>query len=241
MDQLERSALEARRHGLGRVPSEFDIRDREYPIARALAMTSALEDERDPYRKWYSDVWTGDQGATSRCTAFAMLHALHDGPFTHRPYYGEQPMLDPTALYRRAQCLDPWGCRGRDDGTTMRAICRAAVEAGVVDSYFWTTSLGEALEWVATRGPLLLGSWWRSGMDVPRPVDGLVSYSGTYRGGHATKIDEILWTHEQVGVKNSWGRAWGDFGRFRMTFRDLEQAMIEGAELIALVEKRKAA
>ena len=235
--------IEQQAQWLGRIPSPEDPRDKQYPARRLFQLIEPRVEAPTGYQKWYGEVWTGDQGPTGRCTAFSMLHLLHDGPFTHRPYWDRAPMMDPTELYRKAQCLDEWGCRSADDGTTMRAICQATRSFGLADHFWWFESVHEVFNYLATRGPVLMGTWWREGMEEPRqapgePYDGMVKYSGKYLGGHAYKPDEINMDREYIGFKNSWGTDWGDHGRFRMSFRDFETLFNEDGEVLAVTEKR---
>ena len=70
--------------GLGRVP-HYDNRNERFRI-RALAI------EPRPAitsRYWNDTQWRGDQGATSQCTAYSLLHLMADGPITHK---GAKPL-----------------------------------------------------------------------------------------------------------------------------------------------------
>lgn len=219
--------------GLGRVPSEPDPRDSAYPLRSLLRRETPTVN----YRGWYSDVIWLDQGATSQCTAHAMLHVLHDGPQTHRPYHTAEPLAPVVDLYREAQCLDPWGCRSSDDGSTMRAICQAAQKRGLLGSYWWAQSFEDALDHLLTRGPLLVGTWWYSGMFKPDST-GTIRPTGSRAGGHAWKIDAISRRTQRVRLKNSWGRGWGRRGFAYLSFDDLQRLYEEDGEFVGVSELR---
>src|SRR5690349_10278111 len=101
--------------GLGRVPA-YDARNERFRI-RAPALEPAPTITQ---RYWNDSAWHGDQGATSQCTAYSLLHFMADGPVTHR---GANPMTAPDALYRLIQSVDRSEGRdyGPDGGATMLA------------------------------------------------------------------------------------------------------------------------
>src|SRR3954467_11783604 len=104
--------------GLGRVP-HFDARNLNYLIAdvvsapldlvkRALlAVRSAINPEPAAAQPgsvyFYDSAWWGDQGDTPHCTAFAMSHAMSDGPVTHP---GQNPIIEPHALFAEIRAED---------------------------------------------------------------------------------------------------------------------------------------
>lgn len=231
-------------HYKGRIPSPPD--DRDYPVARLLRAEPPLGVDEMKYKVWYNDVWQGDQGRTNQCTAYAMLHLLHDGPFTHRPYWVEDPLVLARDLYCDAQTRDPWGgsyCAGNraDDGTTMRAICEATRHRGLIGNYYFIRTFDELLTYLTRKGPVLAGTWWYSGMERMWPADHnanveVVRVTGRQTGGHATKWDGIHWREELLRIKNSWR----DMTEFWISFKDAERLLREDGEFIAITERRVA-
>ena len=228
----------AEEHGLGRLPSEPDERDDNYSGITLLRATPERSDPARPYKKWYSEAWVGDQGRTNMCTVYSANHLLATGPFTHRPYWSDKPIVPLQETYKAAQCRDPWGCRASDDGTTMRAIAEELRARGVIENYYWFRRMDDLLDYLHTRGPLWIGVDWTEGMARPGPK-GLITYTGRSLGGHATQLDEIHKGREEVGGLNSWGSEWGDRGRFRISFRDIERLLANRGEFLAVTEKRK--
>jgi len=225
-------------HGLGRLVSPKDVRDGNYPATRLM---SRMKPSRK-YKKWYADVIHIDQGAVGSCTAASLAHVKHDGPFTHRPYWVEKPAFDVEKLYCRAQDLDgqprTWCSARYDTGATMRSAGLAAREGGWIDSFWWFTDFEAALTYLTNDGVLWAGTWWYSSMSNPAPEDGMIQVDGRREGGHAFKVDEISWTHEYIGGKNTWGLDWGRNGRFRMSFSGFERLHREQGELLAIAEQR---
>ena len=235
--------MNERTRGLGRVPSPPDPRDADYPARKLMAAVGTPEAPMKPYRQWYADTVTLDQGPIGQCTTVSLAHILHDGPYTHRPYWTDnKPAYDTVAAYCRAQQIagqTPTYCQDRvrgDTGTYMRSAALAIRELGYLSAFYWFTNPDAALLYLTNTGPLWLGTWWRAGMD--RPQNGIGTYTGARMGGHAFKADEISWKEKFVGFKNSWGTRWGVRGRFRMSFADFRAMLADDGECLAITEQR---
>jgi hypothetical protein len=212
--------------GLGRIYSK-DERDEEYPLRAAIPQII----ERVPYRYHWANGWWGNQGSTSECVAYAWLHWLADGPNTFRRQ--SHPMYRTRDLYCRAQTKDPWpgDCNTRPhyDGTSVRAAAKALQNDGHIIEYRWARSLFDVLDTLETRGPLIAGTLWTSGMDSP-DEDGLVRIDGRDRGGHAYVVNGFNRVRQLLRCKNSWGRRWGRNGFFWIRFQDFEQLLADRGE-----------
>lgn len=241
-------------HGLGRRFAPDD-RDFEYPIR------TAFPDVVDrPYRYWWDNGWWGDQGQTPRCVAFSGVKYLEDGPVT---YDGRRP--DPGALYGVLQRNDEWPGEGYE-GTSVRAVGRvlssvelcaeAGIEAGrpLIQSYRWAFDEVEAAIALLTVGPLILGTnWYWSMNDTDDSGFVHIGPESDIAGGHAylatgVRIvlaekgnlnDPATWNYQSSAVRccNSWGRAWGDQGRFWLTLSTLARLIHEEGEALIAIEE----
>jgi hypothetical protein len=172
---------------------------------------------------------------------------MHDWPVACRT---PLPLYDPSAAYCWAQTNDEWdGDCGRHlyDGTSVRAGLKYQQEHGWISEYRWALDPYDAVLSLLTRGPLQLGTWWRSEMQTP-DASGWVRYAGSYDGGHAyvangvrlpkrTTIREAV--SKRVGwvrCKNSWGRTWGLRGHFYMQMGDFVDCLEDQGEAASVVE-----
>lgn len=223
-----------------------DSRSRQFPM-RAIAMAAeAIDPKPRKVRKWRS-YWQGNQGNTSQCTAYALLHFFEHGPISHPRSYGKykkspRPLYDPKFLYCKAQEIDPWpgGCDGQGnssyDGTSVLAMLKVARELGLVASFFWEfENIQNVVNTVLYAGPVIVGTNWYRGMTYPNR-EGRISVTGPVVGGHAYLIDEVDVRSKNedehvFGVFNSWGPQWGLRGRAYIKVKDMERLMREDGEI----------
>lgn len=177
-----------------------------------------------------------DQGPTSSCVGHAWWGLLAAGPMM-------QQLLNvgPHRIYHDAQRIDEWP--GEDyDGTSVRAGAKVLQQLGLVSGYQWAYTADEVLFNLLARGPVVLGTWWFPEMDRPNE-DGAVHLEHAWAalGGHSylcygydprpvrgndnpgdqgftPRSCERGWFRCQ----NSWGKRWGDGGRFWISWDDLE-------------------
>lgn len=160
-----------------------------------------------------------DQGSTSECTVYAAAAFLMCAPQLHSKGLGWDPQQF-TSYYHQAQAADEFQDTPPADGTSERAVQKVLQDAGFVSEYLWVTDEDIAREYLLTRGPLLLGTEWFSGMDSPGK-DAMVEASGQSRGGHEVCV---RWYYNSTHAKypdtyeliNSWGESYGDKGLFRI-------------------------
>jgi hypothetical protein len=216
--------------GLGRRHAP-DSRDGLFPLKPLLATVPKGELER-PWRYWNAEGWWGDQGWAPQCVAYAWTHWVEDGPVTHpetKP--GENPAIDPEALYHEAQKVDEWP--GEDyDGTSVRAGAKVLKARGYVGEYRWanpTAPLSDVVKTLLGLGPVVVGLNWYAGMSEPDDL-GFMHVSGALEGGHAFVLNGVNVTREVVRMKNSWGRSWGVNGHALIGFKDLDRLLREDGE-----------
>jgi hypothetical protein len=240
--------------GLGR-REHFDVRNLAYQITDVVPIVAAdataalaasrvqrlLEtpgpipavptSERHSVYFWDS-AWWGDQGDTPHCTAFALSHAMADGPVTHRR---QNPMMDPHALYTAIQTRDRASGRFYDEGATSLAMAQEAQARGWIGEYRWGYDLAAFVTAIRV-GPVLLGIDWYSGMDDPDEKEAIIHATGRIRGGHEIVCNGADFASGMARVKQSWGRAWGRRGHAYLPFADLERLIADGGDVLLFRE-----
>ena len=213
-------------YGLGRL-IDPDPRDHNYPI------TTHATKPRPPRRHWWNEAWSGNQGSTPTCVAFAFTHWLNDGPDPYTLLKSRRPGVNTTELYCEAQKLDPWDGDCDDnlyDGTSVRAGAKVLKRWGLISEYRWAFTLDQAIDWLANEGTIVAGTWWYEGMSYPN-ADGVISVAGQRVGGHAYLLNGVDTGAELVRFKNSWGQSYGKDGNAFMSFSVLNHLLAWSGEL----------
>lgn len=219
--------------GMGFIRIE-DPRDDDY-LFSSLPVPMATPTQK----YWWADGWWGDQGRTPHCVAFSFTHWVNDGPRLHSLFRNRRPAIDTTELYCEAQKRDPWpgDCDNPlYDGTSVRAGAKVLQEWGFIDSYYWARNTNEIAQAVATRGPVIMGTTWYTGMNRP-DSDGFIKPTGTRVGGHAYVINGVNFTKKVFRLKNSWGRWWGKKGHAYLTFEDMADLLVPWGEACVALQK----
>ncbi len=231
--------------GLGRLPS-VDPRNLAHPMARMLPSPLA------PLPTMKSWAFSGDplnQGETGTCTGHAGVHLIHAAPMRHRGF------LDPFQLYREAVLLDEYPDNDGDAtmlvdaeleaGSSGTGVAKALDKRGLLAEYLWAGVMREAVEWVLTRGPVMLGSSWHRSMFDPTP-EGFVEIMphSPVEGGHEYLLRGVD-TRRGIGrCVNSWGKGWNANaagcrpGHFLMSFETIERLFHEEGDAVSAIEKR---
>lgn len=239
--------------GLGRAEF-FDSRNLSYSISDVvpvdavdtrLALTASREQRvpetgpaipRTSERRtvyFYDSAWWGDQGALPHCTAYALSHAMADGPVTHPQ---QNPMLAPAQLYEAIVARDRAAGRYYSGGATSLAMAQEAQARGWIGAYNWGYSLAEFVAAIRV-GPVLLGINWYTGMDSPSAQDGIIRATGTVRGGHEIVCNGADFASGTARLKQSWGRAWAKRGHAYLPFADLETLIAAGGDVLLFRER----
>lgn len=206
-----------------------DPRDKKFSVS-ALG---APQSER-MYRYWNADGWWGDQGMTSECVAYSWCAWLEDGPITQP---GLLKAMEPHALYVEAQKVDEWEGEAYD-GTSVRAGAKVLRAAGLIEGYYWATTLNQVVQSLLELGPLVVGtSWYDEMFDIDEA--GFLNIGGEIVGGHAYKLDGVNVKRKVFRMKNSWGRNWGHNGFALLSFDDFDRLLSEEGEACIAREIKK--
>jgi hypothetical protein len=218
-----------------------DARDHEYLMAARLPRKA----QNLPVSKsWPIDPVVLDQGPTSACVGHACRNFLRCAPVRTKAPHPSQ-----WDIYRGAVLLDPFadnddeaklpdGDPGMDSGTTVRAGMKYLASQDLVESYHWAFSLQPAIEWLLTKGPLVIGVNWYDSMFEP-DSSGHISIAPGAKivGGHSVLLRTCNQRTALVGGPNNWGKRWAKLGSFTLSFKDLERLIREDGEVCAAIQK----
>lgn len=226
--------------GTGRLRAP-DPRDRAFEVTPAV-LRSAQRAIKAKARKlpWRLGPVL-DQLKTSECTVYTAAHFLQAAPWLTVLNWVSATF---TAHYRGAQARDEWpGSEPSYYGTSFRAVMKVLQSAGYIDSYWWITDTGNAIEHLRSLGGLGFGSDWFTLMDKPSAKGAYVEPGGDWRGGHEYFL---RWYYpvshyrypDTFEFVNSWGPDWGDRGLFRMKRDSFVYLFESGGDLCAPMERR---
>lgn len=214
-------------YGLGRRFAP-DPRDNKYRMSAAPRM---IEGEKT-YNYWNDSIWFLDQGPQPHCVEYSLHHYMLDSPHTH----GGPPLWQWGELYRQAQLVDEW--EGEDyEGTSVRAGAKVLLDWGYLEQYLWAWDIDSIINAVLYSGPVIVGTNWYSGM-YNTDSKGYIHASGRLMGGHAYDINGVNTKSEFFRIKNSWSRVWGNNGRAKISFTDMERLINEYGEALLAVESK---
>ena len=199
---------------------QFDKRSLRWTISEHFPVSGA----KAHTRTWRTEVVL-DQGEEGACVGFSCAHMLATTP---RRRQGMTPQLA-KSLYKEAQLIDEWA--GEDyEGTSVLAGIKAVNNRGWLNHYYWATSIDEVANAVSIRGPMVMGTVWKSGMWEPDDT-GKLHVEGKTVGGHAWAMVGVIPRLELFIMQNSWGREWGQNGRGLISYEDFQKLIDEDAEM----------
>ncbi len=225
---------------LGRIPSP-DLRDKNFLMRRKLAAPGAAA--LPVSKTWAMSGISLDQKDTSTCVGHAWRNFLRCTPI--RTEKGGPSAFD---IYREAVKLDEWASNdseatlpdfdpGLSSGTSVRAGAEAVTNDGRLKSYLWAFDLQSVIEWVLTKGPVVLGTNWYSSLFNP-DAKGIckITPTATIVGGHAYLLRGVNTKTALALCSNSWGDSWGRSGEFYVPLADLERLIHENGESCTAIE-----
>lgn len=209
--------------GLGRLPS-VDHRD------RLFLMREVVPAEAPPVTtRHYRCGPILDQGATPSCVGHAWRQFLSSALMMTRTG------PDAMTIYREAQRRDEWA--GEDyAGTSVRAGAKYLKEQGRIIAYFWAWHVDDVRRWLLSgRGVIVVGTDWPSGFLEP-DRQGFVRDTQDSVGGHAYVVSGYSDKLGAFRCVNSWGRSFGDNGRFWLPAETLQRLITDGGECVTAIE-----
>lgn len=195
----------------------YDVRSLEYPVAATVEGKAAR-----------SNVWPCpaylDQGEEGACVGFAWAHELAARPKPVR-HVNDGFAL---GLYEEAKRADEWD--GEDyDGTSVLAGVKVVKDKQYLKEYRWAFSLDDLIMAAGYVGPIVMGTWWWTGM-LDADSSGLVHRAGQKEGGHSWLVRGVNIGGRYFVCRNSWGRSWGLGGDFKVTYEDMENLLFDEGE-----------
>lgn len=227
----------------------FDERSENFLIRRSRltfwhSLTARLRTKVN-HRVW----WSGNQGATSHCTAYAALHAFEAG-VGHARGPGKtlhgvpRPIVPPSRVYDMAQERDPWPGSERVapyyEGSSCTAAAKSMRDLGYIDGFDWEFDDIEVCERAIFIAPITFGLDWTVGMMLhqlaTRWEDAVIRPTGKFLGGHA--VVAVGYDKRRKGAEweilNSWGPEWGFGGRCFISRDDLGNLLNFDGEAVML-------
>lgn len=231
MDERDKQMSDTTERTFDRIP-QFDERSRNFPV-RALLASSV----RRRNKTWKTANPT-DQGREGACVGHGWTTEALSTPIRvdlNRLKAQTPRIPDEFAqfVYKAAQKIDPW--EGEDySGTSVLAGVKVLQSLGLVKEYRWCFSTDDVVDTVLSKGPVVLGIKWFSGMySAP---DGVLSVSGNVVGGHCITAvgyrvaSPKLNGEDGVLLQNSWGADWGVNGQALIRLSELDRLLQDQGE-----------
>lgn len=181
-----------------------------------------------------------DQGNIGSCVANTGTEIMASDVFWSTLTPAEQGALNESwavRLYHDLTVADGYpGTYPPDDtGSDGLTLAKVLTSRKLISGYqhiFDVTSALAALQ----KSALAIGMKWLTGCDRPNS-DGIVTYTGTERGGHEITAYKYIASEQLVGLRNHWSSSWGAAGTFYMTVADFGKALANDGDATVLVPR----
>jgi hypothetical protein len=191
---------------------QADVRDHRYTMPPVLVGLPA--DNREVVRWDIGQI--RDQGREGACVGFGCKALLEASPFR------QTGGLTAREIYLEARMVDEFDDSEVEEGTSVRAGLNVLKTHGLIQSYVWATGVEDVLDFLAKKGPVVLGVTWHG---YETEADGRMRFDGPEVGGHcilATGHDRI---RKIITFQNSWGISFGHAGEGYITESDLKREL----------------
>lgn len=172
----------------------------------------------------WSDKWQLDQGNTGHCVGFGWAQRFNsqESADPDAASFQGYTNADGDKIYYECKVID--GEPGQENGSQVRSGAIAMQNRGKLTAYAFASTVDDVVAWVQTKGPVVIGSDWMSGMDNP-DAKGVVHATGSVRGGHCYLCDGYDPATGLFRFQNSWGTGFGVNGYFYMSKADLAKLL----------------
>jgi hypothetical protein len=216
----------------GRIPSPLDERDYQLndylPIPSFWEwLVSLFKPKKYPTKIW--DVQERlDQKDTGHCVGFSCADWGNTLPIDDK-----YTNADANKIYYECKVIDKEP--KQENGSTVRSGCKALKNRKRLNAYAFSSTMDAILQWITSKGPVMCGTDWTSGMMNP-DSRGLIKPTGSIVGGHAYTMIGYDSAYDEFVFLNSWGKNWAVNGVFRMKQSDFKKLFADQGEAAAAVE-----
>lgn len=169
-----------------------------------------------------------DQKSEGSCVGHGCRSLLDASPFRQK----EGPSA--REIYLEARIIDEFNDREVPEGTSVRAGLNVLKTHGLIESYVWATSIEDVLQFIAKKGPVVLGINWYG---YSTAADGRIPMHGTRVGGHCVLGFSFDRKENVLGIQNSWGYSYGIQGCGYISLADLDREMRRGGVVAGVTER----
>jgi hypothetical protein len=212
---------------------QFDPKSLDYPVRRLLNVRRLPRSYT-----WRCPLWL-DQGQEGECVGYSFAHELAARPVMVKGISN----FVAHGLYTGARRHDEWPGEDYEGSSVLGGAKYMTTPSGgdavnISDhqswykSYAWGRDVLDLRDYVAWRGPAVLGIPWYEGMITPSSFSGSVYVypRGEVVGGHAILCNGYSVSRNAFRLHNSWGRSWGDFGGAWVRADDMARLLFEDGE-----------
>lgn len=208
------------------------------PRSLAFAVRSVIQTVPTPRNKLWRTGQILDQGREGACVGFGWTaEALSTPVAVNLSRTKIKVPTEPNAfarnIYREAQKIDEWAGESYE-GTSVLAGAKVMRSLNLVREYRWAFTSDDILDSLLTKGPVVIGIWWYSGMyNAP---NGVLSVSGQKVGGHCLAIvgyrlaKDSKTGYDSYILQNSWGNDWGINGLAEIRVDQLNELIQDEGE-----------
>ena len=211
---------------------DHDERNRDYPAMALFGDAPGVLKTKT----WRRGLGALNQGKLSACVGYTFAGILNTAPFAASVPSKIRLKYDPVAFYRGGQLNDQWpGEEPAYYGTSAGGVCKYLKKQGIITEYRWCFGYQDMLAVLSNHGPVACGFNWRSGM-MQTDANGFIHPTGSVVGGHEVEIHGINIKSKYVVGTNSWGKSWGQNGRFKISFDNLGALLVDRGDAVTLVK-----